>query len=98
MAWQLWHLTQRFSACHPRLSSVIPRRAATRSCSTTLPVSESSFAGDVVPQKEHTSACLAGFHVASAPQAGQENFCCAIVSAIGWSPRQALANEIADDS
>ena len=45
-----------------------------------LPLSASSFAGDTVPQNGQTSACLAGFHTASAPQAGHENFSCAVIS------------------
>jgi len=47
---------------------------------TPSPLSASSFAGDTVPQNGQTSACLAGFHTASAPQAGHENFSCAVVS------------------
>jgi hypothetical protein len=30
MAWQLWHLTEIFSACQPRWSSGMPRKAATK--------------------------------------------------------------------
>src|SRR6266513_2322297 len=48
-----------------------------------LPLSASSFAGDTAPQNGQTSACLAGFHTASAPQAGHENFSCAVVSDSG---------------
>src|SRR6185503_17466670 len=77
IAWQLRHLTYRFSICQPRLSSPMPRSAATRSCSTTAPVA-SIVAGEVVPQNGLTSACRAGFQTASAPQAGQANFCRAI--------------------
>ena len=34
---------------------------------------------------DRSSACLAGFQIASAPQAGQANFCCAVSSdACGW--------------
>ena len=69
------------SACQPRASSVTPRSAATRSCSTIAPAA-SSFAGDSVPQNGHTSFCFAGFHTASPPQAGQANFCCALSSAM----------------
>src|SRR5215471_9123897 len=61
----------------------MPRNAATRSCSTILPVSLSSLAGETVPQNGQTSACLAGFQTASAPQAGQEYFCCAASSGAG---------------
>src|SRR6478736_10338621 len=46
------------------------------------PGSSSSSAGEVTPQYGHTSADLAGFHSASPPQAGQENFCLAVTSAI----------------
>src|SRR5215831_1321171 len=77
MAWQLWHLTEIFSACHPRWVSGMPRNAATRSCSTMTcwPLAVScAEAGEVLPQKGQTSACLAGFHCASPPQAGHENF------------------------
>src|SRR5476651_2608709 len=65
----------------------MPRRAATRSCSTIAPVSASSLAGDVVPQNGQTSACLAGFHTASAPHAGQANFCWASSSAMDSDDR-----------
>ncbi len=58
----------------------MPRSAATRSCSTIAPVA-SILAGEIVPQNGQTSACRAGFQTASAPQAGQANFCCAISSA-----------------
>src|SRR5215470_3002770 len=61
----------------------MPRSAATRSCSTILPVSLSSFAGETVQQNGHISACLPGFQTASAPQAGQEYFCCAATSGAG---------------
>ena len=40
------------------------------------------WAGDVVPQKAQTNACLAGFHCASAPHAGHENFFWAVASAM----------------
>ena len=86
MAWQLWHLTEVFFACQPRASSGMPRNAATRSCSlmTCSPAAVSSTcAGEVVPQNGQTSACLAGFHSASAPHAGQENFFWAVASGIG---------------
>src|SRR5271156_6114518 len=77
MAWQLWHLTEIFFACQPRWESGMPRRAATKSCSTitSSPVAVNcACAGEVVPQNGQTSAFLAGFHCASPPHAGQENF------------------------
>src|SRR6478672_9123043 len=61
----------------------MPRNAATRSCSTTLPVPSRSLAGDSVPQNGHTSFCLAGFQIASPPQAGHANFWIADVSGAG---------------
>ncbi len=91
MAWQLWHLTEVFFACQPRCSSGMPRNAATKSCSLTIfssPVAVSSTcAGEIVPQNGQTSDFLAGFHAASAPQAGQENFFWAMAWLIGggWS-------------
>src|ERR1051325_3803206 len=86
MAWQLWHLTEVFFPCQPRLSSGMPRIAATRSCSlmTCSPAALSSTcAGEVVPQNGQTSDCLAGFHSAAAPHAGQENFFWAMASGMG---------------
>jgi hypothetical protein len=47
------------------------------------PVPASSFAGEVVPQNGQTSACLAGFQIASAPHAGQANFSRASSSGMG---------------
>src|SRR6266516_6711741 len=87
MAWQLWHLTEVFFVSQPRRSSGMPRNDATRSCSTmtSSPVAVSSTcAGDVVPQNGQTSAFLVGFHCASPPQAGQENFSWAVASGIEW--------------
>ena len=55
----------------------MPRSAATKSCSTirVSPVElNCSCAGETVPQQGQTSAFCAGLHLASAPQAGQENF------------------------
>src|SRR3954468_11422572 len=55
----------------------MPRIASARSCST-MTVSAPTFfssAGDSVPQNGQMSACLAGFQFASAPHAGQLNFC-----------------------
>jgi hypothetical protein len=83
MAWQLWHLTDVLAACQPRAESGMPRKAATRSCSTTCssPAALSSAcAGEVVPQKGQTNNFLAGFHCASPPQDGQENFLFAVAS------------------
>ena len=40
------------------------------------------FAGEMVPQYGHTSACFAGFQCASAPQLGQLYFCCALTSSL----------------
>src|SRR5258708_30954594 len=75
IAWQLWHFTDFFSACHPRWSSGMLRNAATRSCSTIAPAPSFSGAiGATVPQNGHTSACFAAFHGASPPQDGQANF------------------------
>src|SRR5580658_4158203 len=85
MAWQLWHLTEIFSAFQPRWSSGMPRKAATKSCSTMTSTPEadsSAWAGETVPQKGQTSAFLAGFHCDSPPQDGQENFFCAVASDI----------------
>src|SRR6266571_8554840 len=62
-----------------------PRIGATKSCSlmTSSPVAVSSTcAGEVVPQNGQTSAFLPGFHCASPPQAGQENFFWAVASGI----------------
>ena len=50
------------------------RKAVTRSSSlmtSTPAASNSTWAGEVVPQNGQTSACLSGFQFASAPQAGQ---------------------------
>src|SRR5580658_6441911 len=85
MAWQLWHLTEIFLACQPRWSSGMPRKAATKSCSTmtSAPAAESSaWAGETVPQNGQTSAFFAGFHCDSPPQDGQENFFWAVASDI----------------
>src|SRR5678815_4319497 len=58
------------------------RRAATRSCSTmTVSLCRiSSLAGDSVPQNGQTRRCLAGFHCASPPHAGQWYFACAVTT------------------
>src|SRR6185312_3180809 len=61
------------------------RKAEARSCSLTVssPVALNSIcAGDVAPQYGQMSACLAGFHCASPPQAGQESFFLAVASGI----------------
>jgi hypothetical protein len=68
----------------------MPRKAATRSCSaiSSPPVAASSaWAGDVVPQNGQTSSFLAGFHCASPPQDGHENFLLAVADLMmgGWS-------------
>src|SRR6185503_5320677 len=98
MAWQLWHLTEVLFACQPRCSSGMPRNAVTRSCSTMMvsPVAVNSVcAGDVVPQNGQTSSFLAGFHCASAPHAGHENFFWAVASGIirGISAERSQGNE-----
>jgi hypothetical protein len=41
-----------------------------------------------VPQKGQTSDCLAGFHSAAAPHAGQENFFWAMASGIRCDANQ----------
>jgi len=38
------------------------------------------LAGEVVPQNGQTRAFFSGFHCASAPHAGHENFFCAMAS------------------
>ena len=45
-------------------------------------ISPKTFSSDAdsVPQKPQISACLAGFHVASAPHAGQAYFELAVIS------------------
>ena len=77
IAWQLWQRTDVFAVCQPRAESGMPRIAAARSCSTITVSAPTVFssAGDSVPQNGQMSACLAGFQLASAPQAGQLNFC-----------------------
>src|ERR1039457_488288 len=68
----------------------MPRNAAARSCSTTCssPVAVSSAcAGDVVPQNGQMSSFLAGFHCASPPHDGQENFFLAVASGINRGQR-----------
>src|SRR5271156_1186762 len=85
MAWQLWHLTEIFSAFQPRWSSGMPRKAAAKSCSTITSAPEASssaWAGETVPQNGQTRAFLAGFHCDSPPQEGQENFFLAVASGI----------------
>src|SRR6185436_15133187 len=83
-AWQLWHLTVTFSACQPRFASGTPRSAATRSCSTTTVSAPRvcSVAGDSVPQNGQTSACIAAFQCASAPQAGHSYFSRAVADGV----------------
>src|SRR5690349_2983136 len=59
------------------------RSAVARSCSWMIVSPDavsSSSAGDVVPQYGHTSALLPGFHSASPPHAGHENFRFAVTS------------------
>src|SRR5450432_2030006 len=71
----------------------MPRNAATRSCSTITcsPVADSSAcAGETVPQNGQTRAFLAGFHCASPPQAGQENFFWAVASVISLVTHEAF--------
>src|SRR5690606_10495146 len=91
MAWQLWQRTLVRAACQPRWSSGMLRSAVARSCSTMTvspAVVSSSSAGDVVPQYGHTSALLAGFHSASPPHAGHENFCLAVTALMRGSAVQ----------
>ena len=55
----------------------------------------SACAGETVPQKGQTSAFLAGFHCASPPQAGQENFFWAVASGMVSGCLSGLADKIA---
>ena len=85
IAWQLLHLTVRRSDCQPRASPGKLRSAVTRSCSLTITPCGLTCMGEVVPQAGHTSACLAAFHSALAPQAGQGNLC--------WLIRSGMAGQ-----
>ena len=74
IAWQLWHRTDVFSACHPR---ALVGNAAQRRRQVVLDDDGLGAArlqhrrATSVPQNGQTSACFAGFQWASAPQAGQ---------------------------
>src|SRR6185369_10923154 len=96
MALQLWHLTCRLSAFQPRASSVMPRNAATRSCSTMPPVAASSLAGLSVPQNGQISFCFAGFQTASPPHAGHANLEIAAVSSMPTG-EGLLTQRVSDD-
>ncbi len=80
MAWQLWHFTDVFSDAQPRSSSGTLFSAASKSCSLISAPSGGAAMGETALQYGQTSACFAGFHCASAPQAGQANLERAVIS------------------